>query len=192
MMRAIGVMVVSGLLLAGCEQDMANQPRYEAYEAAPDWPDNQSARHPVAGTVARGESLAPVPETLPMPLTRELLEQGKQQYEIYCTPCHGRVGQGKGMVVQRGFPQPPSFHSERLRQAPLRHFYNVITDGYGVMYSYRARVTPDGRWAIAAYIRALQLSQNGQIDDLTLEQQRKLRAGGDASPPGEEASGGQG
>ena len=170
------------LLLAGCEQEMANQPRYEAYEAAPPWPDNQSARTPVPGTVARGDDWGPAPATLPMPLSRQLLERGQQQFEVYCTPCHGAVGYGDGMVVKRGFPAPPSFHSERLREAPLRHFYDAMTEGFGVMYSYRARVAPEERWAIAAYIRALQLSQNGTLADLTDEQRASLgRSSGDES-----------
>lgn len=162
------------LLMTGCDQQMENQPRYEPYEAAPGWDNNQSAREPVAGTVARGENLEPTPSTLPMPLTRALLEDGKRHYEIHCTPCHGRVGYGDGMVVQRGFPAPPSFHSVHFRNAPLRHIFDAITDGSGVMYSYRARVAPNERWAIAAYIRALQLSQNGRVEDLTEEQRNSL------------------
>lgn len=155
------------LILAGCEQDMANQPRYEAYEAAPGWKHDQSALQPVPGTVPRGVSLGPVPEDLPMPLTLNLLKRGRQRFDTYCSPCHGRTGHADGMVVQRGFPAPPTLHSERLRSVALRHFYNVITDGYGVMYSYAARVPPEDRWAVAAYIRALQLSQHATPQDLT-------------------------
>ncbi|MFE8069437.1 cytochrome c [Marinobacteraceae bacterium S3BR75-40.1] len=178
MTRRAVVLLVLLAGLAGCQQKMTDQPRYEAYEEARDWANNQSARRPVPGTVARGESLEPVLRELPMPLTRELLETGRERFEIYCTPCHGYTGHGNGMVPHRGFPNPPSFHSERLRNMPLRHFYDVITDGFGVMYSYKARVQPEERWAIAAYIRALQLSQNTAVKDLTWEQRAKLEQGG--------------
>ena len=159
--------LVALLLLAACEQKMANQPRFEAYEAAPGWEDDQSARQPVPGTVAREEDLAALAPSLPMPLTRELLERGRQRFEIYCMPCHGKSGYGDGMVVQRGFPAPPSFHTPRLRQLSLRHYVDVITEGYGVMYPYAARVPRADRWAIAAYIRALQLSQHASSAALT-------------------------
>lgn len=166
------------LVLSGCQQEMTNQPRYEAYEKANQWPGNQSARRPVEGTVARGEPLGPVPQTLPFELTPSLLQTGRERFEIYCTPCHGMTGYGNGMVVQRGFPKPPSFHSERLRNLPLRHFYNVISEGFGVMYDYSARVPPEERWAIAAYIRALQLSQHARPEDLTKAQRARLQAQG--------------
>lgn len=161
------VVGIAILLLGGCKQDMANQPRYEAYEAAPGWKHDQSALQPVPGTIPRGASLEPVPENLPMPLTLNLLERGRARFNTFCSPCHGRTGYADGMVVQRGFPAPPSFHTDRLRSVALRHIYNVITDGYGVMYSYAARVPPKDRWAIAAYIRALQLSQHASPDALT-------------------------
>lgn len=174
-MIRVGLLVIV-LLLAACDQKMAEQPRYEPYEAAPGWPNDQSARKPVPGTVARGTPLDPPSQTLPMPLTRKLLDTGRQQFAIYCTPCHGKAGNGDGMVVQRGFPAPPTLHSERLRREPLRHFYDVITDGFGVMYSYRARVAPQERWAIAAYIRALQLSQHAPPEALTAAQREELEA----------------
>lgn len=175
-MKQMGIwLLLSMPLVAGCDQAMDNQPRYEAYEAAPQWQDNQSARVPVPGTVARGDEIGPPAQTLPVPLTEELLSRGRKQYEVFCTPCHGATGAGNGMVVQRGFPAPPSYHTERLRQVPLRHFYEVVSDGYGVMYSYGARVPPRDRWAIAAYIRALQLSQHAQLADLTEAQRRGLR-----------------
>ncbi len=173
-----GLLLAAALGLAGCEQPrMADQDRYEPYEAAPDWPDNASARQPVAGTVARGQRLGPRPEQLPMELTHDLLERGREHYEINCTPCHGGAGAGDGMIVQRGFPEPPTFHSERLRNAPLTHFYDVMTEGYGVMYAYADRVSPEQRWAVAAYIRALQLSQNAAPADLTAQQRRALEEG---------------
>lgn len=172
----LGLLLVLGMVLPGCDQEpMANQPKYETYEAAPGWPDDQSARQPVAGTVPRDAPVElVVSDTLPMPLTRELLARGQAQFNVYCSPCHARTGYGNGMIVQRGFPAPPSFHTDRLRNAPLRHFYDVITDGYGVMYSYADRVPPQDRWAIAAYIQALQLSQYARLGDLTEEQRAQL------------------
>ncbi len=100
-----------------------------------------------------------------MPVTRQSLARGRERFNIYCAVCHGATGDGNGMIVQRGFPQPPSFHDQRLRDAPAGHFVDVITNGYGVMYSYASRVAPEDRWAIAAYIRALQLSQHAASAD---------------------------
>jgi mono/diheme cytochrome c family protein len=116
------------------------------------------------------------PQANPRPVTRALLQRGRQRYEIYCAACHGLDGRGDGMVVQRGFPAPPSYHSERLRQAPDSHFYNVITHGYGVMYPYADRVSPDDRWAIVAYVRALQLSQHVPAAQLTAHDRAVLDA----------------
>lgn len=171
------MLILALALLTGCEQDMANQPRYEAYESAPEWPHGQSARKPVEGTVARDAALDPAPSEMPMALTRELLEQGRESYDVFCAPCHGHTGHGDGMIVQRGFPEPPSFHGQRFQQVPPSYFYAVITNGVGAMYSYRARVTPDERWAIAAYIQALQLSQRARPEDLTDAQRARLEGG---------------
>ncbi|HJT06952.1 MAG TPA: cytochrome c, partial [Stellaceae bacterium] len=99
----------------------------------------------------------------PFPATAQVLERGQQRFNVYCSPCHGEAGDGNGMIVQRGFPRPPSYHIDRLRQAPSQHFYDVISNGYGAMYSYAARVAPADRWAIVAYIRALQASQNATL-----------------------------
>lgn len=159
-------MVIAMLILAGCEQDMYDQSKYEPYEASSIFPHRQSALEPVAGTVARGSSLAPGAESLPLPVTQTLLARGQERFDIYCSPCHGRLGDGSGMIVQRGFPQPPSYHTERLRNAPDSHFFDVISNGFGVMYSYAARVPEQDRWAIVAYIRALQLSQHATARDL--------------------------
>lgn len=146
-------------VVAGCGQEMSDQPKYEAFEpTAVPW--QQPPRQPVDGTIARGMPTAPPPETMPLPVDRSLLERGRERYGIYCAPCHSPVGDGQGIIVQRGFPAPPSFHTPRLRSASDRHFYQVITGGYGIMYSYAARVKPEDRWAITAYVRALQLSQH--------------------------------
>lgn len=110
----------------------------------------------------------------PLPMTRALLVRGQQRYDIYCAPCHGRSGDGAGMVVQRGFPAPPSYHTDRLRNAPDSHFYQVISDGYGVMYPYADRIAPPDRWAIVAYIRALQLSQHATRDQLDTQDIARL------------------
>lgn len=162
-------------LLAGCDQPaLERQPKVDAYDAAPGWPNEQSAREPVAGTIARDEDLEPMPDSLPFELDAALLDRGQQRFDIFCSPCHDRTGHGNGMIVQRGFPSPPSFHSQRMREAPLRHYVDVITDGYGVMYAYRDRVSVQDRWAIAAYIKALQISQRASLDELSPEQRETL------------------
>ena len=169
--------LLAAAMLAACSQpEMENQPKYETYEAAPGWANNQSARTPPAGTVARDDDLQPRPDAMPVPVDRALLERGRDRYNTFCLPCHGATGNADGMVVQRGFPEPPTFHSQRLRDAPPSHFYDVITDGYGVMYSYRDRVPAADRWAIAAYIRALQQARHTSVATLSAEQRRKLDA----------------
>jgi mono/diheme cytochrome c family protein len=114
----------------------------------------------------------------PVPITIAVLERGRERYDIYCSVCHGRTGEGNGMIVHRGFPAPPSYHIDRLRQAPPGYFFDVITRGYGVMYSYAARVEPADRWAIAAYIRALQLSRNARMEDVPSNEQASLQMPG--------------
>jgi mono/diheme cytochrome c family protein len=173
------------LLLAGCRQDMHDQPRYEALEPSAFFPDGRSVRPQVRGTVARGEmesgtvlltgrvdgALTP---DLPLPLTRELLSRGRQRFEIFCTPCHGQLGDGNGIVTQRGFRHPPSYHSERLRGVPVGHFFDVITRGFGAMTDFSDRIPPEDRWAIAAYIRALQYSRQAKPEDLPADMRREL------------------
>ncbi|MDW8167442.1 MAG: cytochrome c [Acidobacteriota bacterium] len=118
-------------------------------------------------------------ETFPFPITRSILERGRERYDIFCAPCHGRDGYGEGMIVQRGFRQPSSFHTDRLRQAPVGYFFDVITNGFGTMYSYASRIPPEDRWAIVAYIRALQLSQNARLQDVPPAERRRLTEGGE-------------
>jgi cytochrome c len=115
-----------------------------------------------------------VSNRFPFPITHEDLERGRQRYNIYCTPCHDYTGSGRGMIVQRGFPTPPSYHIDRLRQAPVGHFFDVMTNGYGSMYSYASRIEPEDRWRIAAYIRALQLSQHASLQDVPDSERQKL------------------
>ena len=176
------------LLLPGCElrQAMYNQPKYKALAASTFFADGRSARNPVAGTIARGQlrldrhfyegkADTGLATTLPMPLTKALLERGRQRFDIYCSPCHDRTGRGNGMVVQRGLKRPPSYHQDRLREAPVGYFFDVMTNGFGVMYSYASRIPPEDRWAIAAYIRTLQFSQDASFDQLPTEDQRQLQ-----------------
>jgi mono/diheme cytochrome c family protein len=165
------------LLCAGCSQDMWNGSRLKPLSTSPFFADGRSSRPLEPGTVARG-TLAqdylhpPLPangvetDTLPFPLTRAALDRGQERFTMYCAECHGYTGYGNGIVVKRGYPPPPSYHTDRLRNAPLGHFYDVMTHGYGIMYPYNDRVQPADRWAIAAYIRALQLSQNARPADI--------------------------
>lgn len=158
MMRRILFVSLSLLSLAACGQNMREQPRYETLGEASAFENDSSARMPPEGTVS--QSMAAYADTGRPDVDEALLAHGRERFDIYCAPCHGLGGYGDGMIVQRGFPTPPSFHEARLREAPADHFYDVITNGYGVMYSYASRVPPQDRWAIVAYIRALQLSQN--------------------------------
>lgn len=175
------------ILAAGCRPDMFNQPRYNPLSSSDFFTNGAGSRPLVPGTVARGhldEDQAfytgkigtNLVETFPLPITRDVLERGRERFDIYCSVCHGRTGDGNGMIVQRGFPMPPSYHIDRLRQAPAGHFFDVITQGYGVMYSYAARVEPADRWAITAYIRALQLSHDARLDAVPPADRPKLEA----------------
>jgi mono/diheme cytochrome c family protein len=156
---------------------MQDQPKNKPQSASAFFADGSSVRPPVDDTVARGQARTdgyyytglvngtPV-AAFPSPVTREQIDRGHERYDIYCAVCHGLTGDGDGIIVQRGFPQPPSFNTAALRNAPIGHFYDVITNGYGVMYPYASRVAPADRWAIAAYIRALQLSQHAAPQDV--------------------------
>jgi mono/diheme cytochrome c family protein len=154
-------------LLAACDQySMTDQKKYKSYSQAELLPDGSAMQPPVPGTVWRGElAERAVLEKRP-PMTMALLQRGRERFEIFCAPCHGRAGDGRGIIVERGFPKPPSYHIDRLRAAPDRHLLEVIQNGYGVMYAYGARVPPADRWAIVAYVRALQLGQHATVADL--------------------------
>ncbi len=179
------MLLLGTLLLAACQQQMADQPRYQPLQKSTFFGDERSARPLPPGTVARGElregplytgkANGALVETLPLPLTLALLERGQERFDIFCSPCHGRVGTGDGMIVRRGFRRPPSYHSDRLRQAPIGHFFDVISNGFGGMPSYAAQVPPEDRWAIAAYTRALQLSQEAPLADLPPAEQQRLQ-----------------
>jgi len=175
------------LFTSGCRPDMFNQPRNNPLSASDFFEDGAGSRPLVPGTIPRGhldEDRAfytgmigtNLVAEFPMPVTREVLERGHERFDIYCSVCHGLTGEGDGMIVQRGFPRPPSYHIDRLRQAPVGHFFDVMTRGYGVMYSYASRVEPSDRWAIAAYIRALQLSHNARMADVPNDVRPKLEA----------------
>ncbi len=176
---------LASILVAGCRQDMHVQPRYEPEDPSAFFADGRSERPPVEGTVARGQLRTDellytgrvngaVADLFPFAITAADLSRGRERYNIYCSPCHDYTGSGNGMIVQRGFPQPPSFHLDRLRQAPAGHFFEVMTNGFGLMYSYASRVSPDDRWRIAAYIRALQLSRHGSAEDVPESQRLAL------------------
>lgn len=167
MRRAVLLAALPALCLTACDdQSMRVQNRYEVYGKAPLFPGGAETQTPPAGTVAQGDAAYEAGLDTPPHLDAALLARGKARYEAICTPCHGYTGHGDGMIVQRGFPPPPSYHEDRLRAAPARYFVDVITKGYGVMYPYAARVVPRDRWAIAAYIRALQLSQGARVADV--------------------------
>jgi cytochrome c553 len=182
----IMLIILMAAAALGCRRDMFQQPYSKPLKSSDFFQDNHMASRPlVAYTVARGHLNSDdsfylgkigtnLVETFPFPITREVLERGRERFEIYCAPCHARTGEGNGMIVQRGFPPPPSFHIARLRQAPVGHFFDVITQGYGVMYSYAERVEPADRWAIAAYIRVLQKSRNVSAAELSALERAKV------------------
>ena len=178
-------LVVCALFLFGCRLDMHLQPKYKPLDPSTFFGDGRSARPEVPGTVAHGHLRTDellytgkvngqLADVFPFPITRAILERGRERYNIYCSPCHDYTGSGNGLVVQRGFPPPPSYHIDRLVKAPSGHFFDVMTNGFGTMYSYAARVTPEERWAIVAYIRALQLSQHATLDDVPPQERAHL------------------
>ena len=158
-----GVMLAGLFLVAGCDLSMTQQPKYAPESPSNFWANGTSARPIPAFTVAQGDLARDTAAKKPPEVTLALLTRGQQRFDMFCSPCHGLSGYGDGMVVQRGFPHPPSFYSQRLLAADVRHFYNVQTKGFGVMYSYADRVSEQDRWAIAAYIRSLQVSQHATL-----------------------------
>lgn len=182
------------ILTSGCRQKMANQPQYDPLEPSAFFEDGMSARPRLAGTVARGElSTNPFFDTgkvngaiadgYPMPVTMAVVNRGQQRYDIYCSECHSRTGDGNGMIPARGYRRPPSFHTATLRTAPTGHFFDVMTNGFGAMPPYKTMIPPADRWAIVAYIRALQLSQHATVDDVPVADRAKL-SGAPGSQPG--------
>ncbi len=195
--------MLSLLVLVGgvaCRQDMHNQPRLEPFEASDFFADGMASRKPVEGTVARGELRADdhlyrgvdadgnFATTLPMPMTVDLLRRGRERYDIYCSPCHGRTGDGDGMVVRRGFKAPQSLHQDRLRESPPGYYFDVMTNGFGDMSGYAAQVPVEDRWAIAAYVQALQFSRHADQTRLAAADRAVLSGG--AQPASSEGEGG--
>lgn len=171
----VGLLAV--LALAGCRQDMHDQPRYKPLAKSDFYADMRSARQPVEGTVARGQLHEDIyfytgkignnpGDYMPFPVTADVLSRGRERFNVYCAPCHSRMGDGNGMIVQRGYRRPPSYHTERLRKAPLGYFFDVMTNGFGAMPDYASQIPPRDRWDIVAYIRALQLSQGATMADV--------------------------
>jgi mono/diheme cytochrome c family protein len=182
-----GKIILISLLAAfgGCRPDMQNQPKAKPLSQSDFFPDGTNARSLPPHTVARGAEIGGTALStgltngvyvteLPVKLTPELLARGREKFEAICAECHDRTGSGNGMVVQGGFPQPPSLHADRLRNAPIGHFFDVMTNGYGVMSSNATRVSSADRWAIAAYIRALQLSHHSKLTDLEVGERKQL------------------
>jgi mono/diheme cytochrome c family protein len=189
----IAAAVGFGLLAVGCSRlDMQDQPKYKPQRPSDFFADGRSERPPVPGTIARGglneddafyTGKGPDGKDIdyfPIAVNKDLIFRGQQRFDIYCSPCHGRIGNGMGMIVRRGFKQPPSYHSDRLRTAPVGHFYDVMTNGYGAMLNYAAQVSVRDRWAIAAYIRTLQYAENASVNDLSPEARNQI------PPPGQE------
>lgn len=162
-MRRLATIVGLSLLLAGCGLSMTEQRKYKTYAPAKLWSDGTSARPLPDGVVAQGDVERAAAAATPPPVDDALLARGRERFGIHCAPCHGLAGDGDGIIVAHGFPRPPSYHIDRLLAAPAQHFVDVITHGYGVMYAYADRVEPHDRWAIAAYIRALQLSRRAKV-----------------------------
>ena len=173
------------MLLTACRQDMQNEPRYKPLAESDFFPDHRSARPHIEGTVARGHLRIDEAryagklngediDQFPIPIAKADIERGQNRFNIYCSPCHSRVGDGNGMVVQRGFRQAASFYSDKLEKAPVGHFFDVISNGFGAMPSYASRIEPDDRWRVVAYIRALQLSESASINDVPADQRQNL------------------
>jgi mono/diheme cytochrome c family protein len=175
---------------AGCRQDMHDQPKYIPLRPSDFFADRRSERPLVEGTVARGQldddaafytgkNPDGTPLTsFPFPVTKDVLKRGQERFNIYCAPCHDRLGNGAGMIVRRGYRRPPSYHIARLRTVPDGYIYDVITNGFGAMPDYAAQIQPRDRWDIVAYVRALQLSQNASINDVPAADRGKLEQGG--------------
>jgi mono/diheme cytochrome c family protein len=186
MAKALALLCATACLpfLGGCRQDMADQPKYTPLAPSSFFEDGRSERPLIDNTVPRG-SLADDAlfepknsNVFPLPLTMDLLNRGQQRFGIFCTPCHGLQGDGNGMVVMRGMKRPPTYHQPRLREVPNGYIFDVITNGFGMMQGYSAQIPPRDRWAIVAYVRALQLSRNAPVSDLPAELQQKLSQGG--------------
>jgi mono/diheme cytochrome c family protein len=177
--------VLYAMLAAGCRQDMHDQPKYQPLEYSSFFEDGRASRQLPPGVVARGHLEADTAfykgtvggalvDEFPFPVTREVLERGRERYDIYCSPCHDRTGSGRGMIVQRGFRQPPPLYDARLRDVPAGYLFQVITNGFASMPSYAPQISARDRWAIVGYVRALQLSQHATLDDVPSDRRADL------------------
>jgi mono/diheme cytochrome c family protein len=176
--RALGLLVATLAMFSACRLDMHVQPRQNSLSRSDFFADQRSERPPVEGTVARGQLHEDTylytgkagngpGDLMPFPVTKEVLDRGRERYNIYCAPCHSRVGDGNGFIPSRGFARkPPSFHIARLQKAPLGYIFDVMTNGFGIMPDYASQIPPEDRWNIVAYVRALQLSQNATRADV--------------------------
>ncbi len=194
-------LLLVSLALVGCSRlDMQDQPKYRPQRPSEFFADGRSERQPVEGAIARGalnedtafyegkDAAGMDIEAFPIAVDKAVIERGRQRFDVYCSPCHGRIGNGLGMIVRRGFKQPPSYHIDRLRTAPVGHLYDVISNGYGAMLNYASQVQPRDRWAIVAYIRALQYSENANVNDLPAEARAKVPATGAAPSSAQSAA----
>ncbi len=181
-----GAVLLTLLAGAACRQDMHDQPKYIPLRPSNFFGDGRSQRPLIEGTVARGHlnddtafftgrgSDGKFTDEFPFPVTRDVLSRGQDRFNVYCSPCHDRLGNGDGRIVRRGYRHPPSYHIDRLRQVPNGYIYDVITNGFGAMPDYSAQIQPRDRWAIVAYVRALQLAHNGKIDDVPADHRADL------------------
>jgi len=185
-LRSFVASAAAALALAGCRQDMHDQPKYIPLRESTFFTDARSARPLVEGTVARGHlrddeltytgKMNGQDATMfPSAIDARVIARGRERFDIYCSPCHGRTGQGDGMVVLRGYRRPPTFHQDRLRDAPVGHFFDVITNGFGAMPDYAAQIRAEDRWAIIAYVRALQLSEHATMADVPAAERDRIR-----------------
>jgi mono/diheme cytochrome c family protein len=183
--RWLAGLALAVLAGAGCRQDMHDQPKYRPFRESALFADKRSARPLVPGTVARsmlreddalytGKVGKDFVTEVPVPVTAELVQRGRTEFDVFCSPCHGRTGFGDGMIVQRGFKQPPSYHTDRLRQKPIGYFFDVMSGGFGAMPDYASQIPVHDRWAIAAYVRTLQLSEYAPVGDVPGEKHAEL------------------
>ena len=186
--KSVALLILCTVVLSGCVLSMRDQPKHEPLEQSEFFDDNRSSRPLLENTVSRGnlridrhlytgtnEDGSFVTD-FPFEVTSDVLDRGQNRYDVFCAPCHGATGNGLGMIVQRGMPQPASLHDQRLRDAEAGYYYSVMTNGFGRMYSYASRISPEDRWAIVAYVRALQLSQNASLADISAEGRELLEA----------------
>ncbi len=204
-LTVLGLVAAAALLGGACRQDMHDSPRYRPLRQSSFFGDERSARPLVAGTVARGHlkddphrhtgklASGAFADTFPEPVTFERLRRGQDRYRIYCTPCHDQTGRGNGMIVSRGYRHPPSLHDKRLRDQPVGYLYDVVTNGFGAMPDYAAQIPESDRWAIVAYVRVLQFSQNASLADLPADKrdefERRLMAAPASPAPAADSHG---